>query len=161
MVVWRDVLMQQSKVIGVKIKMTKQIVIKGRPGIPGIAKGVAMCCPNSIQGWAGVDPYSGAIIEKGHVHEGKSYEGKILVVPCSKGSCGWSCQFHAPYDNSNIRPAGWVITKIDSKIGVAAVIIDKPMVCDFQDVDPIEVISDGDYVVVDGSLGTVTITKKD
>ena len=141
--------------------MSKQMVIKGRPAISGVAEGVAMCCPDSIQGWAGVDPHTGVIIEKGHVHEGESYEGKILVVPCSKGSCGWSCQFHAPYDNANIRPAGWVVTKIDSKIGVAAVIINKPMVCDFVNTDPFDVISDGDYVVVDGNTGIVTITKKD
>jgi hypothetical protein len=35
------------------------------------------------------------------------------------------------------------------------------MVCDFENIDPFDVISDGDYVVVDGNAGTVTVTKKD
>lgn len=141
--------------------MAKTIVIKGRPAMPGIAKGYAMVCPNSIQGWAGIDPLTGKILEKGHVHEGESYDGKILVVPCSRGSCGWSCQFHGPLDNVGVRPAGWVVTKIDSKIGVAAVIVDRPMVTDFEEVDPCVVIQDGDYVEVNGDDGTVTITREE
>ena len=141
--------------------MAKTIVIKGRPAMPGIAKGYAMVCPHSIQGWAGIAPLTGKILEKGHVHEGESYDGKILVVPCSRGSCGWSCQFHGPLDNVGVRPAGWVVTKIDSKIGVAAVIVDRPMVTDFEEVDPCAVIQDGDYVEVNGDDGTVTITRED
>ncbi len=140
--------------------MKKTIVIKGRPALAGVAEGYAMVCPNSIQGWAGIDPRSGRILEKGHIHEGETYDGKILVVPCSRGSCGWSCQFHGPLDNLGMRPAGWVVTQIDSKIGTAAVIVNRPMVADFKDVDPCEVIHDGDYVVVNGDDGTVTITRE-
>ena len=52
--------------------MKKTIVIKGRPALAGIAEGYAMVCPNSIQGWAGIDPRSGKILEKGHIHEGET-----------------------------------------------------------------------------------------
>lgn len=48
----------------------------------------------------------------------------------------------------------------DSKVGVAAVLVGSPMVADFQE-DIFAYIEDGDYVVVDGDNGTVTITKKD
>ena len=141
--------------------MGRTIVIKGRPAMGGVAEGYAMVCPNSIQGWAGIDPLTGKILEKGHVHEGECYDGKILVLPCSRGSCGWSCQFHGPLDNAGIRPAGWVVTKTDARVGVTAAIINRPMVADFTDVDPCAVIADGDYVVVNGDNGTVTITKQD
>ena len=96
--------------------MGRTIVIKGRPAMGGVAEGYAMVCPNSIQGWAGIDPLTGKILEKGHVHEGECYDGKILVLPCSRGSCGWSCQFHGPLDNAGIRPAGWVVTKTDAPV---------------------------------------------
>jgi len=139
--------------------MSKTITLTARPAYPGVAKGVAMCCPDSIQGWAGIDPQTGFILEKGHVHEGKSYDGKILVIPTSKGSCGWSGQFHGPMDNAGIRPAGWVVQQVDSKIGVTAVVIDRPMVTDFCGIDIFDCINDGDYVVVDGNAGTVTVTK--
>ncbi len=139
--------------------MEDKIILKGRPAYRGVAEGEAMVCPNSIQGWAGVDAHTGRIIEVGNVHEGESYDGKILVVPTSKGSCGWSSQFQGPLDNIGACPAGWVVAYADSKVGVTAVITAKPMVVDF-DVDIFDYIEDGDHVVVDGNEGTVTITKK-
>lgn len=139
--------------------MEKTIVLKGRPAYPGVAEGYAMCCPNSIQGWAGVETMTGKIIEKGHIHEGESFDGKILVIPTSKGSCGWSGLFQGPMDMAGIRPAGWVVKYADSKVGVAAVLVGSPMVADFAE-DIFQFIEDGDYVVVDGNEGTVTITKK-
>lgn len=139
--------------------MAETIILKGRPAFRGVAKGIAMVCPNSIQGWAGVNPLTGCIIEKGHVHEGESYDGKILVLPTSKGSCGWSSQFQGPMDMAGIRPAGWVIQSMDSKVGVTAVIVGRPMVADFKDINVFDYIRDGDYLVVDGNEGTVTITR--
>lgn len=140
--------------------MGKTFVLKGRPAYKGVAEGIAMCCPNSIQGWAGVEAKTGKIIEKGHVHEGESFDGKILVLPTSKGSCGWSGLFQGPMDLSGICPAGWVVKYADSKVGVAAVLVGRPMVADFEE-DIFEYIQDGDYVVVNGDEGTVTVTKKD
>ena len=124
--------------------MSKVITLKGRPAYRGKAEGYAMCCPNSIQGWAGVEAKT----------------GKIIVLPTSKGSCGWSGLFQGPMDLSGIRPAGWVVKYADSKVGVAAVIVDRPMVTDFEE-DIFEYIEDGDFVQVDGDNGIVTITKKD
>lgn len=140
--------------------MGKTIVLKGRGAYRGVAEGYAMCCPNSIQGWAGVEAKTGKIIEKGHVHEGESFDGKILVIPTSKGSCGWSGLFQGPMDLSGVRPAGWVVKYADSKVGVAAVLVGSPMVADFEE-DIFQYIEDGDYVVVNGDEGIVTVTKKD
>ena len=62
--------------------MKEVIVIKGRPALAGVAEGYAMVCPNSIQGWAGIDPRSGKILEKGHVHEGETYDAMQPVCRC-------------------------------------------------------------------------------
>ena len=140
--------------------MAETIVLQGRPAFKGIAEGYAMVCPNSIQGWAGVDPLTGKIIEKGHIHECESYDGKILVLPTSKGSCGWSSQFQGPMDMAGIKPAGWVIQDIDSKVGVTAVIIGRPMVADFKNINVFDYIKDGDYLIVNGNDGKVTVIKK-
>lgn len=157
MELWNSAWTLQSPADG-RLKMEKVIVLKGRPAYGGIAKGTAMCCPNSIQGWAGVEAMTGKIIEKGHVHEGESFDGKILVLPTSKGSCGWSGLFQGPLDLAGIRPAGWVVKYADSKVGVAAVITDRPMVCDFEE-DIFEFIKDGDMVEVNGDTGEVTIRR--
>ena len=42
----------------------KEIILKGRPAFPGKASGEAIVCPDSIQGWAGVDDKTGIIIRK-------------------------------------------------------------------------------------------------
>lgn len=134
-------------------------VLRGRGALGPVAEGYAFVCPTSIQGWSSIDSKTGVVLEKGHVHEGDSFAGKILVVPCSRGSLGWSDYFI----NSNINgvaPIGYVFTKMDSKCGVVVLVTDKPCVCDFPEgVDPCREIHDGDYIRVDGSEGTVEILR--
>ncbi|SCM81832.1 conserved hypothetical protein [uncultured Sporomusa sp.] len=134
--------------------------LKARGAIRGVAEGEALVCPESIQGWAGVSDTTGEIIERGHAEEGQNINGRILVLPCSKGSNGWSCHFHSAM-RAGFIPAGWVFTKMDSRAGVAAVVLGVPAVADFEDVDPCEVIKSGDWVRVDGNTGTVEVTRKD
>lgn len=139
----------------------KKITIHGRGAYPGTACGEALVCPESIQGWAGVDDHTGCIIEKGHSQEGKCIDGKILVLPCSKGSNGWSCHFHSAMVGG-FRPAGWLFSKLDSRAGVAAVVVGVPMVTDFPpETDLFELIETGDWVEINGDTGEVTITKAD
>lgn len=123
----------------------------------GIAEGWALVCPDSIQGWAGIDEKSGVIIEKGHVEEGQSIDGRILVIPASKGSNCWSGHFNSAMING-VKPAGWVVTRIDTRVAVAAVVVGSPMVADFNDVDPCREIKTGDWVRIDGSTGRVEIS---
>jgi hypothetical protein len=138
----------------------ENIIIEGRSGIKGVAEGEALVCEESIQGWAGIDDKTGVIIEKGHSEEGKSVDGKILVLPCSKGSNGWSCHFNSAQVNG-IKPAGWIFTKLDSRAGVAAVVLDIPTVSDFdEEIDLFSIIETGDWIKVDGDTGNVEITKK-
>ena len=137
----------------------KKITIHGRGAYPGTACGEALVCPESIQGWAGVDDHTGCIIEKGHSQEGKCIDGKILVLPCSKGSNGWSCHFHSAMVGG-FRPAGWLFSKLDSRAGVAAVVVGVPMVTDFPpETDLFTLIDTGDWVEINGDTGEVTITK--
>lgn len=134
-------------------------ILKGRGAIKGVVEGEALVCSESIQGWAGVDDVSGVIIERGHSQEGKSIKDRIIVVPCSKGSNGWSSHFHSAKVKGNF-PAGWVFTKIDSRAGVAAVVVGVPAVTDIEGEDPCEVIKNGDWLRVDGDNGTVEIISK-
>lgn len=134
--------------------------IKGRGAIKGIAEGETIVCPDSIQGWAGIDDITGIIIEKGHIAEGECIDGKILVIPSSKGSNCWSGHFNSAMINGK-KPAGWVVSKMDSRVGVAAVVVGSPMVSDFDDIDPCRFIKTGDWVRVNGNTGEVEIFRKD
>lgn len=134
-------------------------ILKGRPALGPVVEGVAFVCPTSIQGWSSIDVKTGVVLEKGHVHEGDSFAGKILVVPCSRGSLGWSDYFINSHING-VGPIGYIFTKMDSKCGVVVLVNNCPCVCDFPDgVDPCTEIHDGDYIRLDGINGTVEILR--
>lgn len=136
----------------------ENIILKGRGAVKGVVEGEAMVCPESIQGWAGIDDHTGVIIEKGHSQEGKSIDGKILVLPCSKGSNGWSCHFHSAMIKG-YKPKGWVFSKIDSRAGVASAVLQIPTVTNFEE-NPCEIIKTGDIVRVNGDTGEVEILSR-
>lgn len=139
----------------------KKIVIKGRGAIPGIASGEAVVFPDSIAGnTGGLGDTDGVIYEKGNVNYGLSIKDKILVVPCAKGSNGFSAHFKGAYI-SGVRPAGWISTKVDGRLGVALASMNVPAVVDFCDEDPVALIKTGDRVTIDGATGEVTILKQD
>lgn len=133
-------------------------VLHGRPVYGGKAEGVALCCPDSITGWCGVDPQTGVIIENRHIHRGESIKDQIVLLPNGKGSVGWSCHFTAVKVAGN-APAGWVLRKVDTRIGVATVTMGIPAACDF-DKDPFEAIRDGDLIRMDGDTGVVEIWRE-
>lgn len=137
----------------------KKIILQGRPAFDGVAEGEALVCPDSIAGNTGcLGELDGVIYEHGNPNRGKSIKDTILVLPGAKGSCGWSCHFKATKING-LAPAGWVVTTIDSRVGVAIASLEKPAVGDFAGTDPVKVIKTGDWVRIDGSAGIVEITR--
>ena len=138
----------------------EKIIIKGRPAMGGITEGLAIVFPDSIAGNSGaLDDKTGVVCERGNPAIGLSIKDSILVLPCSKGSNGFSAHFKAS-KISGICPAGWVITKMDSRLGVAVATLDVPAVTDFDGVDPVKVIKNGDWVKIDGDTGIVEITRE-
>ncbi len=134
-------------------------VIKGRGVIDGIVEGEALVCPDSITGWAGIDPETGIIKEYGHINKGQSIKQKILVMPGSKGSNGWSCYFGAARV-AGTAPKGWIFTRIDSSAGVATAVLKIPTIVDFdEDQDPCQLIKTGDWVRMNGETGEVEINR--
>ena len=135
------------------------IKIYGRGVLDGVAEGEAMVCPESIQGWAGVDEKTGKIIEKGHSHEGETIDGKVLVLPCAKGSNGWGSHFHSAMVAGH-KPAAWIFEKLDSRSASAIVELSIPAVVETKGEPPCDVIKNGDIVRVDGTNGIIEIIKR-
>lgn len=132
--------------------------LHGRSVYGGKAEGIALCCEDSITGWCGVNPHTGEIIENHHAHRGESIKDRIVLLPCGKGSVGWSCHFTAVKVSGN-APAAWVLRQVDTRIGVAVVTMGIPSVADF-DFDPFSIICDGDLLKVDGDAGTVEVWRE-
>ena len=134
-----------------------RITLRGRGVIPGTVEGQALVCPKSITGWGGIDPKTGIIKEYENVNRGKSISGKILDMPGSKGSNGWSVYFGAARVEGT-APLGWIFTRIDSSAGVAAAVLRIPTVVDFPaDQDPCALIKTGDRVRLNGDTGEVEV----
>ena len=132
--------------------------LKARGAFPGIAEGPAIVCPDSIASNSGaLGDMDGVIYEKGNVNYGRCIKNAILVVPCSKGSNGFSAHFKGAMI-AGVKPAGWVATRMDARLGVAVVSMGLPTVADFAaEEDPIKRIKTGDWVRIDGSSGLVTV----
>ena len=58
-----------------------------------------------------------------------------------------------------MRPAGWIATKVDARLGVALASMNVPAVVDFIEQDPIDVIKTGDWVMINGYTGEVEVRK--
>ena len=137
------------------------IKIKGRGALPGVAEGVALVFPDSIAGNSGaIGDKDGVIYEKGSINYGKSIHNAIIVMPCSKGSNGFSSHMKSAYI-SGVRPAGIVSTIMDGRLGVVVASLNIPTVADFKGDDPVQTIKTGDWVQVDGHTGVVTVTRQD
>lgn len=133
-------------------------VLRGRCVVPGVAEGEALVTTERISGWGGVDPRNGTVVETRHELRGQSFAGKVLVFPGAKGSSGWSAQFHVARVMGT-APAAWLFNEMSTKIALGAVVSHAPAVTDF-DIDPLSVIRTGDHVHVDGTAGTVTVTRR-
>ena len=137
----------------------EKLIIKGRGVIAGIVEGEALVCPQSITGWAGIDPQTGIIKEHNNINRGKTIRGKILVLPGSKGSNGWSCYFSAARV-AGTAPLGWMFTRIDSSAGVASAVMKIPTIVDFEEgQDPCKLIKNGDWIRMNGKSGRVEISR--
>jgi len=135
-----------------------RLVLHGRKVVGGRAEGEALVTRDTVPGWGGVNPMQGVITEIHHELRGVSFAGKILVCPGAKGSSGWSAMYHTAR-LAGTAPKALVFNDMTTKIALGAVVMRIPAVTDF-DRDPLEVIETGDWVVVDGDSGIVTVEKQ-
>lgn len=136
------------------------VVLLGRGAVTGNAEGEALVCSQGITGWGGIEPATGVIKEYGNPNRGESICDKVLIMPGSKGSNGWSCYFNAARV-AGCSPRAWLFTRIDSSAGVAATLLKIPTVVDFPaDQDPCRLIRTGDWVKVNGETGVIEVTRR-
>jgi hypothetical protein len=138
--------------------MPDTITLRGRKVVGGRAEGEALVTLDTVPGWGGVNPVQGVITEVRHELRGVSFAGKILVCRGAKGSSGWSAMYHTAR-LAGTAPKALVFNEMTTKIALGAVVMRVPSVTDF-DRDPLGVIETGDWVVVDGDEGIVTIEKR-
>ena len=138
--------------------MREQLTIKCRGLVRGKAEGEALVARSVLSFWGEVDPVTGRVIATGHPLEGETLGGKILIIESTKGSSATPLVIGLAHQEGN-APAAFVNTNIDALAVLGCVVNEIPMVAEL-DQDPFDLISSGDYVVVDADAGTIVVTKK-
>lgn len=105
------------------------ITLHGRTVVPGVVEGEALVSHETISGWGGIDPATGAIIERRHELHGACFTGKILVFPGAKGSSGWSGFFQSTR-LLGTAPSGLIFTVTTTKAALGAVVTRVPAISD-------------------------------
>jgi predicted aconitase with swiveling domain len=54
--------------------------------VPGAASGEALVLDEPLSFWGGVDPETGAVIDRRHPQAGAAVTGRVLVMPFGRGS---------------------------------------------------------------------------
>ena len=127
--------------------------LQGRKIYQGTAKGEALVTSMGISFFGGVDPDTGVVVERGHELEGQSIGGKVLVFPSGKGSTVGSYTLYRLKMNG-LAPAAIVNAECETITAVGCIIAEIPSV----DHIPIEQLTTGALLVVDGEQGTVQVT---
>jgi predicted aconitase with swiveling domain len=134
-----------------------EIILKGRKIVKGYAEGKAIVSKDPISFLGGVDPKTGIVVEKNHELEGKSIARKILVFPYGKGSTVGSYVILS-LANRNLNPKAIINVESEPIIIAGCALANIPLV-DRLEKNPVEVIKNEDYVIVDGIKGLVRIKK--
>jgi len=128
------------------------MIFRGRKIAPGSAIGEALVSSMGISFFGGIDPVTGIVMEKGHVLEGQSICGKILVFPSGKGSTVGSYTLYR-MKKAGIAPIAILNAEAETITAVGCIISDIPCV----DHLPIQQFCDGMKLRVNADTGTVEI----
>jgi uncharacterized protein len=107
--------------------------------------GAALCSPEPLSFYGGVDLARGVISETGHSLEGMPIAGRVLVFPTGKGSTVGSYAL-LRLARAGLGPAALVMASCDTTVAVGAIISEIPCV----DMIDIARIRTGDLVTVRG-----------
>ena len=119
------------------------LTLHGKPVIPGTASGIALVSREPLSFWGGYDAATGEIIDRRHALSGQNAAGRILAVPCARGSSTTS-QVLLEAVRAGTAPAALITTESDFFFALASVIADelygKPL--------PIVAVSEAEFVML-------------
>ena len=131
--------------------------VKGRGISRGIARGKALVTSKPISFLGDVDPISGRIIEKDNELFSEIVANRVLVFPNGKGSTVGSYVLYQLMKNG-VAPCAMINLASEAIVAVGAIISDIPLVDCLQS-NPLDIIHDGDIVLVNGTEGYVEVIR--
>ena len=131
--------------------------VKGRGISRGVASGRALVSSQPISFLGDVDPMSGRIIEKDSELFSEILANRVLVFPNGKGSTVGSYVLYQLMKNG-VAPCAMINIASEAIVAVGAIISDIPLV-DCLQTNPLDIIHDGDMVLVNGTEGYVEVMR--
>lgn len=136
-----------------------ELIIQGKPFIPGAANGQALVSREPISFWGGYDWQTGEIIDRRHPLSGSIARGRVLAIPFTRGSSTTTAVLLEAI-RAGTAPCAIITTAADFFFALASVVADElyrspiPLVAiseaDFSKLrtgDQVEIESDGKVVV--------------
>lgn len=101
-----------------------QLIMQGKPFIPGSAHGIALVSKEPLSFWGGYDWKTGEIIDRRHPLSGEIAKGKILAIPFTRGSSTTTAVLLESI-RAGTAPAGIITTATDFFFALASVVADE------------------------------------
>lgn len=134
------------------------MILKGKKVNSGKAEGEAIVSKMPFSVLGDLNITTGEVLPVTSDVHGQCLKGKIFVFPVGKGSTGGPFVAYYAKMLGNM-PAAIVCVTAEPGMAQVAIVNDIPMVHAL-DQNPLEVIKTGDYVKVDGDMGTVEIIRR-
>jgi predicted aconitase with swiveling domain len=99
-------------------------LIQGRTIVEGVAQGRALVSDQPLSFWGGYDQNSGEIIDRRHPLSGQSAAGRILAIPCSRGSSTTTAVLLEAI-RAGTAPAAILTTGTDHFFALASIVADE------------------------------------
>ena len=98
--------------------------MSGRLIAPGRARAPALVLDEALSLWGGMDPATGAIIERRHPQHGANVSGRVLVLPAARGSSS-SASVLAEAVRAGTAPAAIVLGEPDLILALGAAVAEE------------------------------------
>ncbi|MCE9647488.1 MAG: DUF126 domain-containing protein [Chloroflexi bacterium] len=118
----------------------ENLILNGRPVISGVARGEALVSREPLSFWGGYDWKTGEITDRRHPLSGSNAKGKILVVPCTRGSSTTTAVLLESI-REGTAPAAIITTASDFFFALASVVAGELYEKSF----PLIALSDADF----------------
>jgi predicted aconitase with swiveling domain len=99
-------------------------LIQGRTIVEGVAQGRVLVSDQPLSFWGGYDQNSGEIIDRRHPLSGQSAAGRILAIPCSRGSSTTTAVLLEAI-RAGTAPAAILTTGTDHFFALASIVADE------------------------------------
>ncbi len=131
------------------------LVFKGKGLVKGSFRGEALVTREPISFLGGVDPSTGAVVERGHELRGKTLAGKALILPHGKGSTVGSYVLYS-LAKRGLAPKAIVTVRTDLMILTGCAISGIPLLSEVPR-GVLDVVRSGEIVEIDAHRGVLRV----